>query len=55
MFRLSPITVQEIERMERTMKFLYFLRDIGIDSSVEPAREAFTAYMELLAELGQNR
>lgn len=55
MYRFHPITVNELERSEALFKFLYFIRDLGIESARVPAVEAWKIHMDLLAELAGNR
>lgn len=46
-----PNEVHEIRRREIAVRFLYFLRDLGIKSADEPAVKEWLYYCYLLGEL----
>ena len=43
----------ELYKLEVKYKFLYFLKDIGIKSAAEPAKEASSYYMWVIGEIAK--
>lgn len=43
--------LHEIAKLEYQYKLLYFLRDLGIKSAQQPAIDAWTYYVYIMAEL----
>lgn len=43
--------LHEVARLEYEYRFLFFLRDIGIESALEPAVESWRRYMFIQGQL----
>jgi len=43
--------IHEVRRLELIYKFLFFLRDLGIKSAVQPSIDVWTDYMHITGHL----
>lgn len=41
----------EVRRLELTFKLMFFLRDLGIQSAMQPAIDSWTDYMHITGQL----
>jgi hypothetical protein len=47
----NPPNSHELAKLECKLKFLYFLRDLGLRTAIPASTEAFIEYMEKISEL----
>jgi len=47
----NPPNSHELAKLECKLKFLYFLRDLGIKTAIPASVAAFVEYMEKVSEL----